>query len=59
MIATRVADIAADERVLARIAASAVVIHSLAAQAASAGGPFLLDQLVTQIPTVIRDLLAR
>jgi hypothetical protein len=54
MIATRATDIAADQRVLARIAASAVVIHSLAAQAASAGGPFLLEQLVSQIPTVIR-----
>jgi len=59
MIATRAGDIVADQRVLARIAASAVVIHSLAAQAASAGGPFLLDQLVTQIPVVIRNLLAR
>ena len=59
MIATRATDIAADQRVLARIAASAVVIHSLAAQAASAGGPFLLEQLVSQIPTVIRNLLAR
>jgi len=59
MIATRATDIAADQRVLARIAASAVVIHSLAAQAASAGGPFLLEQLVTHIPSVIRNLLAR
>jgi NAD(P)H-hydrate repair Nnr-like enzyme with NAD(P)H-hydrate dehydratase domain len=59
MIATRATDIAADQRVLARIAASAVVIHSLAAHAASAGGPFLLDQLVMQIPVVIRKLLAR
>jgi len=59
MIATRATDIAADQRVLARIAASAVVIHSLAAQSASAGGPFLLEQLVSQIPTVIRNLLAR
>jgi NAD(P)H-hydrate repair Nnr-like enzyme with NAD(P)H-hydrate dehydratase domain len=59
MIATRAKDIAADQRVLARIAASSVVIHSLAAQAASAGGPFLLEQLVAQIPAVIRNLLAR
>jgi len=59
MIATRAADIVADQRVLARIAASAVAIHSLAAQAASAGGPFVLDQLVAQIPAVIRNLLAR
>ena len=59
MIATRATDIVADQRVLARIAASSVVIHSLAAQAASAGGPFLLEQLVTHIPAVIRNLLAR
>jgi len=59
MIATRATDIVADQRVLARIAASAVVIHSLAANSASNGGPFLLEELVTQIPTVIRKLLAR
>jgi NAD(P)H-hydrate repair Nnr-like enzyme with NAD(P)H-hydrate dehydratase domain len=59
IVATRAADIVANQRALARIAASAVVIHSLAAQAASAGGPFMLDQLVAQIPVVIRNLLAR
>mgnify|MGYP000499945913 CR=1 FL=1 len=59
MLATRSADIAADSRSLTRIAAAAVVIHSLAAQLASAGGPFLLDDLVGKIPAVIRQLLAR
>lgn len=59
MIATRSADIVSNERILARVAASAVVIHSLAAQSASSGGPFLLDQLVAQIPSVIRHLLSR
>lgn len=59
MVATRSADIVADNRVLARVSASAVVIHSLAAQSASAGGPFLLDQLVAHIPPVIRRLLSR
>jgi len=59
MIATRSDDIAAEPRISARIAAAAVVIHSLAAQSASAGGPFLVEQLVSSIPSVIRTLLSR
>ena len=59
MVATRANDIAADPRICARIAAAAVVIHSLAAQSASAGGPFFVDQLVFAIPPVIRTLLSR
>lgn len=59
MVATRADDITADPRVLAKIASAAVVIHSLAAQSASVGGPFLVDQLVSAIPAVIRTLLAR
>jgi NAD(P)H-hydrate repair Nnr-like enzyme with NAD(P)H-hydrate dehydratase domain len=59
MLATRSGEIAAQPRELARIAAAAVVIHSLAAQTASSGGPFLMDQLVTAIPSVIRTLLSR
>ncbi len=59
IVASRAADIVLDQRVMARIAASAVVIHSLAARAASVGGPFLLEQLVAQIPVVIRNLLAQ
>lgn len=59
MVATRANDIIADPRVSARVAAAAVVIHSLAAQSASAGGPFLIEQLVAAIPSVIRTLLSR
>lgn len=59
MLATRASEIAARPRDLARIAAAAVVIHSLAAQTASSGGPFLMDQLVAAIPSVIRTLLSR
>lgn len=59
MVATRAADIRSDPRTLARVAAAAVVVHSLAAQSASSGGPFLLDQLVAHIPSVIRRLLSR
>lgn len=57
LIATRSAEIAESGRALARIAATGVLIHSVAASRASGGGPFLLDQLVAQIPGVVRDLV--
>lgn len=59
LIATRSTDILESGRTLARIAATGVVIHSLAAARASGGGPFLLDTLVAEIPGVIRDLAAQ
>ena len=59
ILATRSADIVGEPRSLARIAAAGVVIHSLAAQNASSGGPFLLEQLIENIPVVIRHLLSR
>jgi NAD(P)H-hydrate repair Nnr-like enzyme with NAD(P)H-hydrate dehydratase domain len=59
MLATRASELAARPRDLARIAAASVVIHSLAAQSASSGGPFLMDHLVAAIPSVIRTLLSR
>jgi NAD(P)H-hydrate repair Nnr-like enzyme with NAD(P)H-hydrate dehydratase domain len=59
ILATRADELAARPRDLARIAAASVVIHSLAAQSASSGGPFLMDQLVAAIPSVIRTLLSR
>lgn len=59
ILASRTVDGSTDARAFARIAATGVVIHSLAAQSASSGGPFLLDQLVANIPSVIRHLLAR
>lgn len=57
LIATRADDIAESGRALARIAATGVLIHSVAASRASGGGPFTLDQLVAHIPAVVRDLV--
>lgn len=58
IVASRRAEIEVDPHFLARVAATGVVIHSLAARRASGGGPFLLERLVDTIPTVIRGLLA-
>ncbi len=57
LIATRADEIAESGRALARIAATGVFVHSVAAARASGGGPFTLDQLVQRIPAVIRDLV--
>lgn len=59
LVASRTRDVSAEPRALARIAAAGVVIHSLAARSASSGGPFMLDDLVSNIPSVIRRLLSR
>lgn len=58
LIATRTDDIAESGRALARIAATGVLIHSVAAARASGGGPFVLESLVREIPRVVRDLVA-
>lgn len=42
---------------LAHLAASAAVVHGLAARRASAGGPFPMTALVAQLPGVVRDLV--
>ena len=44
---------------LARLAATASVIHGLAAERASAGGPLTVLDLAESIPSVIAGLLAR
>lgn len=59
LMASRRSEIDNDPRILARIAAAGVVVHSLAARRASAGGPFLLDTLIAEIPAVIRGLVGR
>lgn len=43
---------------LVNIAATGAWIHAEAARRASAGGPFVLSELVTCIPDVIRDIVA-
>ncbi len=49
----------ADGADLARIAASAAVVHGLAAERAGAGGPFTVLHLCHAIPAVIADLIAK
>jgi NAD(P)H-hydrate repair Nnr-like enzyme with NAD(P)H-hydrate dehydratase domain len=42
---------------LAHLAASAAVVHGLAARRASRGGPFTMTMLIEQLPGVVRDLV--
>jgi NAD(P)H-hydrate repair Nnr-like enzyme with NAD(P)H-hydrate dehydratase domain len=42
---------------LAHLAASAAVVHGLAARRASGGGPFPMTTLIAELPGVVRDLV--
>lgn len=42
---------------LAHLAATAAVVHGLAARRASRGGPFTMTALIEQLPGVVRDLV--
>ncbi|MBK4347429.1 ADP-dependent NAD(P)H-hydrate dehydratase [Lacisediminihabitans changchengi] len=57
LVATHGDDIAADSGALARLGATASVIHGLAAKRASAGGPFTIVDLIRAVPATIADLL--
>jgi NAD(P)H-hydrate repair Nnr-like enzyme with NAD(P)H-hydrate dehydratase domain len=59
LVATHAADVAADPTALARLAATAAVVHGLAATRASAGGPFTIMDLCAALPATIAELLAR
>ena len=59
LVATHSNEIAEDERMLARLAATASLIHGLAAQRASQGGPFTVLQLCEAIPATVVQLLRR
>ncbi|PRY69527.1 hydroxyethylthiazole kinase-like uncharacterized protein yjeF [Glaciihabitans tibetensis] len=58
LVATHYEDILADPAVLGRLAASACVLHGLAAERASGGGPLTILDLAAAIPATISDLLA-
>jgi hydroxyethylthiazole kinase-like uncharacterized protein yjeF len=58
LVATHADEVLADEGMLARLAATASVIHGLAAERASAGGPLTVLDLAAAIPAVIAELLA-
>ena len=59
LVATHGDEAAADPSMLARLAASASVLHCLAAQSASGGGPFVVLDLAVAVSAVIADLLLR
>ena len=58
LVATHAASIAADPAELARLAATAAVVHGLAATRASAGGPLTVLDLAAALPATIAELLA-
>jgi len=59
LVATHTDAIADDPALLARLAASASVIHGLAAHRASVGGPLTILDLAAAVPGVIAGLLSR
>ena len=59
LVATHSEAIADDRAMLARLAASASVIHGLAAHRASVGGPLTILDLAAAVPGVISGLLSR
>lgn len=59
LVSTHSEQIQADSGTLARLAATAAIIHGLAAEVASSGGPFTILDLVHAVPGVIAELLRR
>jgi len=59
LVATHSDEIAEDERMLARLAATASVIHGLAADRASQGGPITILDLCEAVPATVAALLSR
>jgi len=59
LVATHSDEIAEDERMLARLAATASLIHGLAADRASQGGPITILDLCEAVPATVAALLSR
>ena len=57
LLATHHAQLATDRSVLGPLAATGAVLHGLAAEAASAGGPLTILDLTAQLPGVVAALL--
>ena len=57
LVATHASQIATDTGMVARLGATASVIHGLAASRASAGGPLTILDLIDSVPAVIAGLL--
>lgn len=58
LVASHSVRVAVEAGLLARLGATAAVIHALAARRANPGGPFTILQLIDQLPAVIAELLA-
>lgn len=58
LLATHAEKLSTEPQSANRLAASAAVIHGVAAERASRGGPFTVLDLCSHIPGVIRDLVA-
>ena len=58
LVATHADDIAADPAMLAKLGATASVLHGLAAARASHGGPFTILDLAAAVPGTIAGLLS-
>lgn len=58
LLATHALEVDADPGAAAPLAATAAVLHGLAAERASRGGPFTVLDLCAELPGVIRELLA-
>ena len=57
LVATHATQLSTDSGLLAKLAASASVIHGLAAERASSGGPFTILDLTAALPATISALL--
>ncbi|PZQ91879.1 MAG: NAD(P)H-hydrate dehydratase [Leifsonia xyli] len=57
LLATHALEVDADPGAAAPLAATAAVLHGLAAERASSGGPFTVLELCAELPGVIRGLL--
>lgn len=57
LLATHALEVEADAASAAPLAATAAVLHGLAAERASGGGPFTVLDLCAELPAVIRGLL--
>jgi hydroxyethylthiazole kinase-like uncharacterized protein yjeF len=57
LVATHASEVAGDAGLLARLAATASVIHGLAAERASGGGPLTVLDLAAELPATIAALL--
>ncbi|MCJ0700553.1 NAD(P)H-hydrate dehydratase, partial [Frigoribacterium faeni] len=58
LVATHADEIASDDEALARLAATAAVVHGLAAERASGGGPITVLGLIDGLPATIASIVA-